>query len=83
MCSVLELFNFEHSFLPPLDTDLDIAIALNMGQQRDMLRLRRSYRPRSYQPDFGTSRAVLLDESLCRAKRHASSIVMIFLQENI
>jgi len=35
-----------------------------MGQQRHMLRLRRSYRrPRSYQADFGTVRAVLLDKS--------------------
>src|SRR5208283_2022945 len=83
VCSVPELFNFEHSFLPPLDTDLDIAIALNMGQQPDMLRLRRSYRLRSYHADFGTARAVLLDKSLCRAQRHASSNVMIFLQENI
>ncbi len=66
-----------------MDTDLDIAIALNMSQQRDMLRMRRSYRPRSYQTDFGTARAVLSDKSLCRAKRRASSNVMIFLQENI
>ena len=33
--------------------------------------------------NFDTARAVLLDKSLCRAQRHASSNVMIFLQENI
>jgi hypothetical protein len=45
-------------------TDLHIAIALNVGKQGEMLRLRRSYRRRrSYQAEFGTARAVLSDKS--------------------
>ena len=61
VCSVLELFNSEHSFSPPVDSDLDVAIALNMRQQRDVLRLRSSYQLRSCQANFGTPRAMLLD----------------------
>ena len=39
-----------------------------MGQQRDMLRVRRSHRPRSYQADFGMARASAPGQELVSSK---------------
>ena len=81
---VPEPSNCEHSFLPPLDSDFDIAIALNMRPA--------ALTSCDFSGDTGGAHIMqtlvrlvqcALDKSLCRAKRRASSNVMIFLQENI